>query len=213
MDGRSARDVVLKLALGELDAAFRRAEEVRESLDLAAAKVEGALQVLPEAGLRFAAQVGECTKQAKLELTQFIEKRANSTLSTAVYSARAQMRDAAVLAFSEQLTPIVRDVARCWWAWLLAAQPPCCCDEQPGNTSAAQLLGRNLAPKVFHDHQGSSGFGNQQHIEQGCHPDVASDLERHCQHPRTCRCSHRTKCMTPQEHRKRQRVGHAGGRR
>lgn len=112
MDGRSARDVVLKLALGELDAAFRRAEEVRESLDLAAAKVEGALQVLPEAGLRFAAQVGECTKQAKLELTQFIEKRANSTLSTAVDSARAQMRDAAVLAFSEQLTPIVRDVAR-----------------------------------------------------------------------------------------------------
>lgn len=31
---------------------------------------------------------------------------------TAVDSARAQMRDAAVLAFSEQLTPIVRDVAR-----------------------------------------------------------------------------------------------------
>jgi hypothetical protein len=60
----------------------------------------------------YAAEVAQLTEATKKALAGYVERRASTATAQALAEHRQAMKDAATLAFAEQLAPAVRDIAR-----------------------------------------------------------------------------------------------------
>jgi hypothetical protein len=112
LDARSAREALIVEALGGVDTVLAAADAVGERLSASSQRLEAAAAGLATAGGVYATEVAQLTEATKKALADFIERRASVATAQALADHRTAMKDAATLAFAEQLAPAVRDVAR-----------------------------------------------------------------------------------------------------
>jgi hypothetical protein len=112
LDARSAREALIVEALGGVDTVLAAADAVGERLSASSQRLEAAAAGLATAGGVYVTEVAQLTEATKKALADFIERRASAATAQALADHRTAMKDAATLAFAEQLAPAVRDVAR-----------------------------------------------------------------------------------------------------
>ena len=112
MDARSAREALIVEALRGVDTVLAAADAVGESLSASSQRLETAAAGLTAAGTVYSAEVAQLTEATKKALADYIERRASASTTQALAEHRKAMKDAATLAFAEQLAPAVRDIAR-----------------------------------------------------------------------------------------------------
>jgi hypothetical protein len=112
LDARSAREALIVEALGGVDTVLAAADAVGERLTASSQRLEAAAAGLATAGGVYATELAQLTEATKKALADFIERRASAATAQALADHRTAMKDAATLAFAEQLAPAVRDVAR-----------------------------------------------------------------------------------------------------
>ena len=111
-DARSAREALIVEALRGVDAVLAATDTVSDRLSASSNRLEAAAAGLTAAGTVYSAEVAQLTEATKKALADYIERRASAATAQALVDHRNAMRDAATLAFAEQLAPAVRDVAR-----------------------------------------------------------------------------------------------------
>ena len=112
LDVRSAREALIVEALRGVDTVLAAADAVGERLSTRSQTLEAAAAALSTAGAVYSAEVAQLTEATKKALAEYIERRASATTAQALADHRKAMKDAATLAFAEQLAPAVRDIAR-----------------------------------------------------------------------------------------------------
>ena len=112
MDARSAREALIVEALRGVDTVLAAADAVGERLSAGSQRLETAAAGLTAAGTVYSAEVAQLTDATKKALADYIERRASAATTQALAEHRRAMKDAATLAFAEQLAPAVRDIAR-----------------------------------------------------------------------------------------------------
>ena len=112
MDARSAREALIVEALRGVDTVLAAADMVGERLSASSQRLETAAAGLTAAGTGYSAEVAQLTEATKKALADYIERRASAATTQALAEHRKAMKDAATLAFAEQLAPAVRDIAR-----------------------------------------------------------------------------------------------------
>ena len=112
MDARSAREALIVEALRGVDTVLAAADAVSERLSASSQRLEAAAIGLTAAGTLYSAEVAQLTEATKKALADYIERRASAATAQALAEHRKAMKDAATLAFAEQLAPAVRDIAR-----------------------------------------------------------------------------------------------------
>jgi len=112
LDVRSAREALIVEALRGVDTVLAAADAVGERLSASSQRLEAAAASLSTAGTVYSAEVAQLTEATKKALAEYIERRASATTAQALADHRKAMKDAATLAFAEQLAPAVRDIAR-----------------------------------------------------------------------------------------------------
>ena len=112
MDARSAREALIVEALGGVDTVLAAADAVGERLSASSQRLESAAAGLAAAGTVYSAEVAQLTEATKKALADYIERRASAATTQALAEHRKAMKDAATLAFAEQLAAAVRDIAR-----------------------------------------------------------------------------------------------------
>ena len=112
LDARSAREALIVEALRGVDTVLTAADAVGERLSANSHRLESAAAGLTAAGTVYSAEVAQLTEATKKALAKYIERRASVATTQALAEHRKAMNDAATLAFAEQLTPAVRDIAR-----------------------------------------------------------------------------------------------------
>jgi hypothetical protein len=112
LDVRSAREALIVEALRGVDTVLAAADAVGERLSASSQRLEAAAAALSTAGTVYSAEVAQLTEATKKALGEYIERRASATTAQALADHRKAMKDAATLAFAEQLAPAVRDIAR-----------------------------------------------------------------------------------------------------
>ena len=111
-DARSAREALIVEALRGVDTVLAAADAVGERLSASSQRLESAAAALATAGTVYSAEVAQLTEATKKALADYIERRASAATTQALGEHRKAMKDAATLAFAEQLAPAVRDIAR-----------------------------------------------------------------------------------------------------
>jgi len=112
LDARSAREALIVEALRGVDTVLAAADAVGERLSASSQRLESAAAGLTAAGTVYSAEVAQLTEATKKALANYIERRASASTTQALAEHRRAMKDAATLAFAEQLAPAVRDLAR-----------------------------------------------------------------------------------------------------
>ena len=112
MDARTAREALIVEALHGVDTVLATADAVGERLSASSQRLEFAAAGLTAAGTVYTAEVAQLTEATKKALADYIERRASAATTQALAEHRKSMKDAATLAFAEQLAPAVRDIAR-----------------------------------------------------------------------------------------------------
>ena len=112
LDARSAREALIVEALRGVDTVLAAADAVGERLSASSQRLESAAAGLSAAGTVHQAEVAQLTEATKKALVDYIERRASAATTQALAEHRKAMKDAATLAFAEQLAPAVRDIAR-----------------------------------------------------------------------------------------------------
>ena len=112
LDARSAREALIVEALRGVDTVLAAADAVGERLSASSQRLEAAAANLTTAGTVYSADVAQLTEATKKALADYIERRASAATTQALVEHRKAMKDAATLAFAEQLAPAVRDIAR-----------------------------------------------------------------------------------------------------
>lgn len=112
LDARSAREALIVEALRGVDTVLAAADAVGERLSASSQRLESAAAGLTAAGTVYSAEVAQLTEATKKALAEYIERRASAATSHALAEHRKAMKDAATLAFADQLAPAVRDIAR-----------------------------------------------------------------------------------------------------
>ncbi len=112
VDARSAREALIVEALRGVDTVLAAADAVGERLSASSQRLESAAAGLTAAGTVYSAEVAQLTEATKKALADYIERRASVATAQALAEHRTAMKDAATLAFAEQLAPAVRDIAR-----------------------------------------------------------------------------------------------------
>ena len=112
MDARSAREALIVEALRGVDTMLTAADVGGERLSASSQRLETAAAGLTAAGTVYSAEVAQLTEATKKALADYIERRASAATTQALAEHRKAMKDAATLAFAEQLAPAVRDIAR-----------------------------------------------------------------------------------------------------
>ena len=112
LDARSAREALIVEALRGVDTVLAAADAVGERVSASSQRLESAAAGLTAAGTVYSAEVAQLTEATKKALAEYIERRASAGTSQALAEHRKTMRDAATLAFADQLAPAVRDIAR-----------------------------------------------------------------------------------------------------
>ena len=111
LDARSAREALIVEALRGVDTVLTAADAVGERLSASSQRLESAAAGLIAAGTVYSAEVAQLTEATKKALADYIERRASVATTQALADHRKAMKDAATLAFAEQLAPAVRDIA------------------------------------------------------------------------------------------------------
>jgi len=111
-DARTAREALIVEALRGVDTVLAAADSAGERLATNTQRLESAAAALTTAGTTYSAEVAQLTDATKKALADYIERRASATTAQALADHRKAMRDAATLAFADQLAPAVRDIAR-----------------------------------------------------------------------------------------------------
>ena len=112
MDVRSAREALIVEALRGVDTVLAAADAVGERLTASLQRRETAAAGLTAAGTVYSAEVAQLTEATKKALAAYIERRASAATTQALAEHRKAMKEAATLAFAEQLAPAVRDISR-----------------------------------------------------------------------------------------------------
>ena len=112
LDVRSAREALIVEALRGVDTVLAAADAVGERLSASSQRLEAAAAGLSTAGTVYSAEVAQLTEATKKALAEYIERRASTATAQALADHRKAMKDAATLAFADQLAPAVRDIAR-----------------------------------------------------------------------------------------------------
>ena len=112
LDARSAREALIVEALRGVDTVLAAADAVGERLTAGSQRLETATAGLTAAGTVYSAEVAQLTEATKKALADYIERRASAATTQALAEHRKAMKEAATLAFAEQLAPAVRDIAR-----------------------------------------------------------------------------------------------------
>ena len=112
VDARSAREALIVEALRGVDTVLAAADAVGERLTASSQRLETAATGLTAAGTVYSADVAQLTEATKNALADYIERRASAATTQALAEHRKAMKEAATLAFAEQLAPAVRDIAR-----------------------------------------------------------------------------------------------------
>ncbi len=112
LDARSAREALIVEALRGVDTVLAAADAVGERLTASSQRLETAAAGLTAAGTVYSAEVAQLTEATKKALADYIERRASAAATQALAEHRKAMKEAATLAFAEQLAPAVRNVAR-----------------------------------------------------------------------------------------------------
>ena len=112
LDARSVREALIVEALRGVDTVLAAADAVGERLSASSQRLESAAAGLATAGMVYTAEVAQLTEATKKALADYIERRASAATAHALADHRKAMKDAATLAFAEQLAPVVRDIAR-----------------------------------------------------------------------------------------------------
>lgn len=112
LDARSAREALIVEALRGVDTVLAAADAVGEQLAASSQRLETAAAGLTAAGAVYSAEVAQLTEATKKALADYIERRASAATTQALAEHRKAMKEAATLAFAEQLAPAVRDIAR-----------------------------------------------------------------------------------------------------
>ena len=112
LDARSAREALIVEALRGVDTVLAAADAVGERLSANSQRLESAAAGLTAASTVYSAEVAQLTEATKKALADYIERRASAATTQALAEHRKAMKDAAALAFAEQLAPAVRDIAR-----------------------------------------------------------------------------------------------------
>ena len=112
LDARSAREALIVEALRGVDTVLAAADAVGERLSASSQRLESAAVGLTAASTVYTAEVAQLTESTKKALANYIERRASGATTQALAEHRKAMKDAATLAFAEQLAPAVRDIAR-----------------------------------------------------------------------------------------------------
>ncbi len=112
LDARSAREALIVEALRGVDTVLAAADAVGERLSASSQRLESAAAGLSSAGTVYSAEVAQLTEATKKALADYIERRASAATTQALAEHRKAMKEAATLAFAEQLAPAVRDIAR-----------------------------------------------------------------------------------------------------
>lgn len=112
LDARSAREALIVEALRGVDTVLAAADAVGERLSASSQRLETAAAGLNAAGTVYSAEVAQLTEATKKALADYIERRASAATTQALAEHRKAMKDAATLAFADQLAPAVRDIAR-----------------------------------------------------------------------------------------------------
>jgi len=112
LDARSAREALIVEALRGVDTVLAAADAVGERLSASSQRLETAAAGLNAAGTVYSAEVAQLTEATKKALADYIERRASAATTQALAEHRKAMKEAATLAFAEQLAPAVRDIAR-----------------------------------------------------------------------------------------------------
>ena len=112
MDARSAREALIVEALRGVDTVLAAADTVGDRLTASSQRLETAAAGLTAAGTVYSAEVAQLTEATKKALADYIERRASAATTQALAEHRKAMKEAATLAFAEQLAPAVRDIAR-----------------------------------------------------------------------------------------------------
>ena len=112
VDARSAREALIVEALRGVDTVLAAADAVGERLTASSQRLETAATGLTAAGTVYSAEVAQLTEATKNALADYIERRASAATTQALAEHRKAMKEAATLAFAEQLAPAVRDIAR-----------------------------------------------------------------------------------------------------
>ena len=112
LDARTAREALIVEALRGVDTVLTAADAVGERLTASSQRLETAAAGLTAAGTVYSAEVAQLTEATKKALAEYIERRASAATTQALAEHRKAMKEAATLAFAEQLAPAVRDIAR-----------------------------------------------------------------------------------------------------
>ena len=112
VDARSAREALIVEALRGVDTVLAATDAVGERLSASSQRLETAAAGLTAAGTVYSAEVAQLTEATKKALADYIERRASAATTQALAEHRKAMKDAATLAFADQLAPAVRDIAR-----------------------------------------------------------------------------------------------------
>ena len=111
-DARTAREALILEALRGVDTVLAAADSAGERLAINTLRLESAAAALTTAGTTYSAEVAQLTDATKKALADYIERRASTATTQALVEHRKAMKDAATLAFAEQLAQAVRDMAR-----------------------------------------------------------------------------------------------------
>lgn len=127
---RTAREALIAEMLGELDALLARVEALPAQVAGAEGKVAASVAALDEAGDRYRMAVTAFTEQAKVELTEYMQRKAGEVAARTVVEQRAAIQEIAVRAFQTEtmeraaglgaaLTEAAREFRRSRWARLM----------------------------------------------------------------------------------------------
>jgi hypothetical protein len=96
---RTSREALIAEVLGEVDALLVRVEALPQAVAGAEARIVAAVLALRDAGDKYRVAVTAFTEDAKVELTQYLERRATAITSNTAEEQRAAMQETARQAF------------------------------------------------------------------------------------------------------------------
>lgn len=98
-DPRTMREALAAQMLGELDVIVSKVEALPKVIDQAEKRVTDSVNTLDQAGDKFRMAVTAYVEQAKAELTEYLQRKAQEIATTTVEEQRTAMQEAARTAF------------------------------------------------------------------------------------------------------------------
>ena len=95
MDARTARDAIAAEILGDIDTLLARVEALPATVDDAVRRIAATATALDAAGDKYRMAVTAFTEETKVELTEFIQRKAAEASARTVDEQRAAIQEAA----------------------------------------------------------------------------------------------------------------------